>query len=110
MLIFIRSYVIKMVRPSYRSHSKLRIIRRVPGNTTKLHHIRRKPSPAHCPVTGEVLRGVPCLRPAQIRKLPKSARRPNRPYGGKVSSKALANAILSKVIAENISESASQDE
>ena len=93
----------------YRSHSLLRLKRVTPGNKLKVHHARRKPSKARCPISGEILRGVPCLRPADIRKLPKSARRPNRPYGGKVASKVLAAAILSKVLSESAEQSSTSE-
>ena len=66
----------------------------------KIHYIRRKPKYAHCPITNDKLHGVPRLRPAQMRKLSKTQRRPNRPFGGRISHKALANAIQAKVLEE----------
>jgi len=89
-----------MVRPMYRSRSLARLKRRLPGNNTTVHYEKRKPSAAHCPITGEVLRGVPVQRQAQLRKLPKSSRRPNRPYGGKLSATALSSAIHKAVLNE----------
>ena len=89
-----------MVRPALRSHSQARLKRRLPGSRTTVHYVRRRPKVAHCPVTGQKLNGVPRLRPAQLRKLPKTARRPNRPYGGRISHTALSNAIRAKVIEE----------
>ncbi|QEE14299.1 50S ribosomal protein L34e [Promethearchaeum syntrophicum] len=87
-----------MVRPSKRSHSEARIKTRLPGNIMRIHYIRRRPKHAHCPVTNVKLHGVPRLRPAQLGKLGKTQRRPNRPYGGRISHKALSNAIQAKVL------------
>ena len=89
-----------MVRGALRSRSQARIKRKLPGNTTTVHYIRRRPKHAHCPITGEKLHGVPRLRPAQLRKLAKTKRRPNRAYGGKISPTALSRAIRSAVLAE----------
>lgn len=87
-----------MVRPSKRSHSEARIKTRIPGNKMKIHYIRRRPKYATCPITNDKLHGVPRLRPAQLRKLSKTQRRPNRPYGGRISHKSLSNAIQEKVL------------
>ena len=87
-----------MVRPSLRSHSQARIKTRIPGNKMRIHYIRRRPKHAHCPVTNVKLHAVPRLRPAQLRKLNKTQRRPNRPYGGRISHTALSNAIQAKVL------------
>ncbi|UYP45565.1 hypothetical protein NEF87_001850 [Candidatus Lokiarchaeum ossiferum] len=86
------------MRGNRRSHAMRRLMRRLPGNTTTTHFVRRRPKYAHCPITGQVLHGVPRLRPAQVRKLTKTERRPSRPYGGKISHTALANAIRAKVL------------
>ncbi len=58
-----------MVRPAYRSRSRARQKRVIPGNQTTVHYVKRRPSSAHCPITGMALFGVPRLRPSQLRKL-----------------------------------------
>ena len=86
-----------MVRPALRSHSMARKKRRLPGNNTTIHYVRRKPSRATCPISKEQLRGIPQERPTKMKNLSKTQRRPNRPYGGKVTHKVLAQAIWDKV-------------
>ncbi len=89
------------MRGNQRSHSMARIKTRLPGNNTTIHFIRRRPKHQHCPITGQILHGVPRLRPAQVGKLTKTQRRPSRPYGGKISHTALSAAIKAKVL-ENL--------
>ena len=62
---------------------------KTPGGKTILSHRRRKPSKARCSVTGEVLPGVPQANPTNLRKMTKSQRRPERPFGGVLSGKAM---------------------
>ena len=61
----------------------------MPGNRVTIHYRKRVPKAATCPVTGEKLHGVPRGTPGQLHKLPKAQRRPERPYGGVLSSKAM---------------------
>lgn len=49
---------------------------------------RRKPVVAKCVVTGESLKGVPRALPGDLKNVPRSARRPSRPFGGVLSSRA----------------------
>lgn len=88
------------MRGNRRSHAMRRLMRRLPGNTTTTHFVRRRPNYAHCPITGQKLNGVPRLRPAQLSKLTKTQRRPSRPYGGKISHTALVHAIQQSVLKE----------
>ncbi len=55
---------------------------------TKRVYLRRKPKLARCSVTGETLKGVPRELPGKMAKKAKSSKRPERPYGGVLSSKA----------------------
>ena len=57
-------------------------------NGTKTVYTRRKPKVGTCPVTGEVLKGVPRELPAVMRNLAKTEKRPQRPFGGVLSSTA----------------------
>lgn len=86
-----------MVAPRHRSRTFRKVMRRTPGGKTVTHHERRKPSKAHCGVCGTVLSGVPTDTPAQIRKLAKTQRRPERPYGG-----VLCSACMRKKIKQDI--------
>lgn len=68
----------------YRSRSYKRTFTKTPGGRNVLHYKKKKPSKHICASCGEVLHGVPRGRPYQIRKLSKTKRRPNRPYGGQL--------------------------
>ncbi|MCS7386281.1 MAG: 50S ribosomal protein L34e [archaeon GB-1867-005] len=71
-----------MPRGTYRSRSYRRRYVRTPGGRGVIHYFKRRPNPAKCAICKRELHGVPRLRPSKLRKLPKSSRRPNRPYGG----------------------------
>lgn len=49
---------------------------------------KRRPKLGACSVTGESLKGVPRAFPVENRKSSKSAKRPSRPFGGVLSSRA----------------------
>ncbi len=70
----------------YRSGSYKRTFKKTPGGVTVLHYKKKKPSKHLCADCGKLLHAVPRARPYQIRKLPKSKKRPNRPYGGYLCS------------------------
>ncbi|MCX8179472.1 MAG: 50S ribosomal protein L34e [Candidatus Aenigmarchaeota archaeon] len=55
---------------------------KVPGGRVVLHYKKSKPKPAKCGGCGNILHGVPRLRAVQLRKLAKTEKRPERPYGG----------------------------
>ena len=55
---------------------------------TKTVYLRRRPKLGVCHVTGQKLKGVPREIPSKIGKLAKTERRPQRPFGGVLSSKA----------------------
>ncbi len=87
-----------MVRPALRSRSLRRVPRRTPGGYTVVHHERRKPGPARCARCGKPLNGVPRARPATLRRMSKTAKRPERPYGGVLCARCLAELIRESVI------------
>jgi large subunit ribosomal protein L34e len=73
----------------YRSRSYKRTFKKTPGGETVLHYKRKKPSKHICAECGKQLHSVPRGRPYQIRKLSKSKRRPNRPFGGNLCSECV---------------------
>lgn len=83
-----------MVAPRYRSRSTRHIFVKTPGGRTVIHYRARKPKTACCPVTGEVLKGVPRASPAERKRLAKTKKRPQRPFGGVLSSKAMRQLII----------------
>ncbi len=71
-----------MPAPRYRNNTFKKTIKRVPGGRRVVHYKKKKPSKHVCAKCGKVLDAVPRGRPYQIKKIPKTKRRPNRPYGG----------------------------
>lgn len=86
-----------MVRPALRSRSLRRVYRRTPGGVAVVHYERRKPGPARCARCGRPLFGVPRLRPSQLRGLPKTRKRPERPYGGVLCANCLEELLREAV-------------
>lgn len=83
-----------MVAPRYRSRSKRRVFVRTPGGKTVIHYENRKPTAGRCAVTGEILKGVPRASPALLKRLAKTKKRPQRPFGGVLSSKAMRQVVV----------------
>jgi len=78
-----------------RSRSYRRVKKATPGGRNITHYDRKKPKAAKCAVTGEKLKGVPRERPSKMRNMPKTQKRPERPFGGVLSSRA-SRAVLKK--------------
>lgn len=70
-----------MVRPMLRSRGLARVKRGTPGGETRTLYERRRRSPAVCARCRRILGGVP-RDAADLRRLPKSSKRPNRIFGG----------------------------
>ena len=66
----------------YRSRTFTRKRTRLPGKKNVIHYARRKPEFAHCQECGGLLGGMPHVRDSKIGKLPKTKKRPERPYAG----------------------------
>ncbi|MCS7131446.1 MAG: 50S ribosomal protein L34e [Hadesarchaea archaeon] len=71
-----------MPMPRHRSRTYKKRFVRTPGGRVVIHYKEKKAGPAKCAMCGRQLGGVPRLRSSELRSLPKSARAPNRPYGG----------------------------
>jgi len=85
-----------MVKGMYKSRTFRRVSRKTPGGRVVLHHVLRKPKKAHCAVCGEVLKGVARERPSKMQNMPKTKKRPERPFGGVLCSKCLRQRIKDK--------------
>lgn len=83
-----------MPKPWQRSSSARKVYRRTPGGRTVIHYRRKKVDWAKCANCGSILNGVPRLRPSEMRKLSKSERRPNRPYGGYLCPRCLRREVI----------------
>ncbi|MDR0900952.1 MAG: 50S ribosomal protein L34e [Methanobrevibacter sp.] len=73
----------------YRSRSYKRTHKKTPGGETVLRYKKKKPSKHICAECGKLLHGVPRGRSYEIKKLAKSKRRPNRPFGGYLCSECM---------------------
>ncbi len=83
-----------MVRPSLRTRSKKRVKVRTPGGRLALHFKREKPGYAKCAICGAKLNGVPRLLPSKLSKLPKTKKRPQRPYGGHLCPRCYSRLLI----------------
>jgi len=69
---------------------------KVPSGKVVVKKKWKKASVAKCAVCGKPLQGIPRLRVAEIRKLPKSKKRPERPYGGYLCSECMRELFKEK--------------
>lgn len=87
-----------MVLPAKQKSRTFRRVKRVtPGNKNVIHYVKRKPGRAVCGNCGVTLAGVPNGSPLKLQNMPKSSKRPERPYGGVLCSKCARELI--KIIA-----------
>jgi large subunit ribosomal protein L34e len=73
-----------------------RVYRKTPGGKVVLHYRKRKPKLARCGGCGVVLKGVAKERPSKIKNMPKTKKRPSRPYGGVLCTKCLRKLMIGK--------------
>ncbi len=87
-----------MVRPALRSRSLRRVKVRTPGGEVVVHYEKRRPGPARCARCGRPLNGVPRVRPNILRNMAKTSKRPERPYGGVLCPRCLAELLRRSII------------
>ena len=81
-----------------RSRSRRKVKVKTPGGRLVIRMERKKPSPAKCAKCGKPLHGVPRDIPSRLRKLPKTKKRPERPYGGYLCSSCMREVMKERVI------------
>ena len=86
----------------HRSRSLRRVFVRTPGGRVVMHYEQRKPKLGRCPITGQTLKGVPRERPIKMQNMPKTFKRPQRPFGGVLSSQASREVLKSKARFDNL--------
>jgi large subunit ribosomal protein L34e len=69
---------------------------RVPSGKVVVRKKWKKAAPAKCAVCGKPLQAIPRLRQAEMRKLPKSKRKPERPYGGYLCAECMKEIFREK--------------
>ncbi len=85
-----------MPRGMFKSGRLRKVFVKTPGGKTHIHYRERKPQKAHCAGCGKVLAGVPQGISSVIRKVPRSARKPQRPYGGMLCSACTRQTLKAK--------------
>ena len=78
-----------MPEPKFRSRTYKRVQKKLPSGDTVRKYVKRKPKLGTCSETGEKLKGVAHERPYKMSKLGVTSKRPSRPFGGVLSSKAM---------------------
>lgn len=77
---------------------KTRILRRVyvrtPGGDTKLHYEKRNMTKRKCVLCGVELHGIPRMTKSRFSRLPKTKKRPERPYGGILCSNCMRKKLI----------------
>lgn len=81
------------------SRSWRRVFVRLPSRKTVIRYKKRKPKKAKCPHCGEMLHGVPRERPYKMKRLPKTKKRPERPYPY-LCAKCMKEFIKEKIFSE----------
>lgn len=90
------SGVQKMPAGRHKSRTFRRVKVKTPGGKTITSYRKRKPAKALCSETKKPLHGVARGKPSELKKLPKTKKRPERPYGGVLSSSAMRKKMKAK--------------
>jgi len=83
-----------MVEGKKRSRTFRRVFVRTPGGRNVIHYKVRKKSRPHCASCGNVLHGSKAVIPRALHSMPKSQKRPERPYGGVLCSQCMRRKII----------------
>jgi large subunit ribosomal protein L34e len=83
-----------MVAGSKRSGSARRVHKVTPGNKTVLRFKKKKVGQARCQITGAKLAAIP--RKKNMTNMPKSAKRPSRPFAGVLSPVAMKRVLIQR--------------
>ena len=85
-----------MPKPSLRSRSIRRVKRTTPAGKKKILYSRRKDGQAKCAICKKPLSGTMKGSKAKVRNLPKTKKRPERPYGGRLCSSCTRKEIKNR--------------
>lgn len=77
----------------HRTRTYRRVKKKTPGRKLIIQYTKRKPSKAKCAQCKKLLKGVPRDLPYKIRKLSKTQKRPERPFGGYLCSECMRKEI-----------------
>lgn len=85
-----------MTRKSLRTRTRKRHSKRLPGGASRVFATRKKPNKAKCALTSEILHSTPRTKGIKDKTIPKSQKRPERPYGGILGSRSMRNIFIQK--------------
>ena len=85
-----------MVAPRFRSRRFTRKTVRTPGGNLVIHYNRRKSGKPQCSMCGDYLKGVARGISSSVRKLSKTQKRPERPYGGTLCGSCMRKCMVDK--------------
>ena len=89
-----------MVEGKRKSGTYRKVFVKTPGGKTAVHLRKRKPASAKCAGCGAVLSGVPRERPYKMQNMPKTKKRPDRPFGGNLCTKCARKKIVAEARAK----------
>ena len=82
-----------MPRGMFKSRTFRRVFKKLPGGETELRYEQRNPKVAHCGRCGAKLNGIPRAKAQDLARMPKTYKRPERPYGGVLCSACLRDML-----------------
>jgi len=85
-----------MVEGRRKSGRFRRISTKLPGGKTVTHYKLYKPGKPTCAECGAILQGVPRGGKSEMKNMPKTMKRPERPYGGVLCSRCMRIKIVQK--------------
>ncbi|MBT3395416.1 50S ribosomal protein L34e [archaeon] len=80
----------------HKSRTLRRVFVKSPGGNTKIQYRKRKTAKLTCVECGKGLHGIPNLIRSRFKNLPKSKKKPQRPYGGNLCSACTRKKMLLK--------------
>ena len=86
-----------MPEQRFKSRSFRRVKKRMPSGEVRVVYTRRKPKLGRCGKCGINLMGVKRERPGIMAKLPKTYKRPERPFGGVLCSGCMREEIINRI-------------
>jgi large subunit ribosomal protein L34e len=84
-----------MTQPNKRNRKRRKKHVRTPGNVSRVHHAPTKPGKA-VDAMGNELHGIPRKTATRMKNTPKSKKRPERPFGGQLTSASMREHFTTK--------------
>ena len=87
-----------MVSGKHKSKHFRKVFVKTPGGKTKVQYKKRKTKKLVCRICKKPLHEIPTLTKTKFKNLPKTKKRPQRPYGGVLCSKCSRKQIIKNKI------------